>query len=735
MVYKVIVDLSNSNIDKFFHYNSNFDIEIGSRVKVPFGNREVEGFVIEKSNEESKLATKQIISTIDPYPVILKEMIELAGFMTKSNIRFIDALRLFIPADFRNNNVKELTRNFIEIKSGLTADDIKVLLGSRVSNAQTLLLERLNCCGAFEKVLLNEGYSQSAINTLLHKGVIEKTGGEVRRIPKSANTESKEILLTSDQLNAINEITNYNNNSAPNSSTVTFLIHGVTGCGKTEIYMSVIERVLAIGKTAIMLVPEISLTHRMLGIFRARFGEQVSILHSGLSKGERFDEWRRLRNGVARVAMGARSAIFAPIMDVGIIIVDEEHDSSYSSDTNPRYFTIDIAQFRARYNNAKVVLGSATPSVESYLKAQNGEYKLITIENRINQKALPIFRIVDMRDEIKDHNKSMFSRVLINSIREVLASKQQAIIFINRRGFASFIRCKACGYVAMCTDCDVSLTYHRQEKHLKCHYCGNTFYALDICPQCKNPALSEGSSGTERVVDELLEMFPDAKILRLDNDTVTAKDSYLKILTDFADGEADILVGTKMVTKGHDFKNVTLVGILDADQSLYFSHYTANEDTFQLITQVAGRAGREEKPGKVIMQTYNPGHEIFEFAKKYDYLGFYERERAIREVTKFPPYTKIIRVLISGQDENLVKQETIKIREDIRRLKDNAQGIILRVQAMSAPIKRLRSNIRYQVIIVLKADCDTILQSIFDCSKASNNKVYVSVEINPKQMQ
>jgi primosomal protein N' (replication factor Y) len=732
--YKVIVDLSNSAVDKCFHYNFDGEIEVGSRVRVPFGPQFVEGFVVEQT-EDSTIATKNIISVLDPYPVILKEMLELAKYMTQSNIRYIDALRLFIPSDFRTNKVKELTRKYLVIKSGLSLAEIKEIQGTRANDAQNAIIERLtDCgatdCGAFERTLISEGYSQSAINTLLNKGILEKSSGEVRRIPKSASTDNKKIELTVDQVSAIDKITN-----SPGQSE-TFLIHGVTGCGKTEIYMSVIEHFLNAGKTAIMLVPEISLTHRMLGVFRSRFGEKVSILHSGLSKGERFDEWRRLRNGEARVAMGARSAIFAPIQDVGVIIIDEEHDSSYSSENNPRFFTSDIAQFRAKYNGAKIVLGSATPSVETYLKAQSGLYQLITIENRINKMDLPIFRIVDMRDEINETKKTLFSKVLLNSIREVLAFKQQAIIFINRRGFASFVRCKACGYVAMCTDCDVSLTYHKDEKHLKCHFCGNTYQAITVCPQCKNPALSEGSSGTERVVDELQQIFTDARILRLDNDTVTAKDSCLKILSDFAEGEADILVGTKMVTKGHDFKNVTLVGILDADQSLFFSHYTANEDTFQLITQVAGRAGREEKIGKVIMQTYNPTHEIFEFAKKYDYLGFYNRERAIREVTKFPPYTKIVRILITGKEEEDVKAVTLTIRDQIRSIKEKQEnGVIIRVQAMSAPIKRIKNELRYQVIVVLKADCDNILQSIFDCAKVSNKKTYVTVEINPKQMQ
>jgi primosomal protein N' (replication factor Y) len=723
--YKVIVDLSNSAVDKFFHYNSDFPVPNGSRVSVPFGSKVIEGFVIEETDDSEK-ATKNIVSILDPYPVILPEMVEMSKFMKKSNVRFIDALRLCIPADLRAGRVRELARNFVDIAETVSYQDAKKLISEK-SQAQHNLLDRLSTGGAFEYVLTREGFSVAVINRLVDKGILEKRAEEIRRTPKSASIERKSITLTNEQRNAVDEILTSDDN--------TFLIHGVTGSGKTEIYMTVIENLLQSEKTAIMLVPEISLTPQMLGVFRNRFGDKVSLLHSGLSAGERYDEWRRLYKGESQVAMGPRSAIFAPVRNVGAIIIDEEHDTSYSSEKYPRFLTLDIAEFRARYNDAKLILGSATPSIETYLKAREGTVKLITLQNRINDFGLPTVEVVDMRKEIRGGNVSIFSRLLVSTLSDTLLAKEQAIVFVNRRGYASFVRCKNCGYVAMCTDCDVSLTYHRDDKRLKCHYCGKQFHELKVCPQCGNQHLAEGFSGTEKVASEISNLFPTARVARLDNDSVSGKDAHLQILTKFGSGEIDILVGTQMVTKGHDFKNVTLVGILDADQSLYFPDYGSNERTFQLITQVAGRAGRESKPGRVIMQTYNPNHPVFEFATDYDYLGFYERESAIRRVTKFPPYTKIVRILITGKEEEPVRVVAQALRDKTRDLMNGPlKDSFIRVQAMSAPIKRLENNYRYQVIAVLNPDCDDALYSIFAVAAIDDKNIHTSVEINPRQM-
>ncbi|MDR3186613.1 MAG: primosomal protein N' [Christensenellaceae bacterium] len=725
MLYRVIVDVSSGALDRFFDYSSTFQVPLGSRVKIPFGNRIIEGYVIEEI-EKTDYKTKDIISILDPYPIILPEMLHLSKFLTDKNLRYIDCLRLCIPSKLRAGTVRELVKNFISLNTEIDLESYKELF-SKTTRTQSYitLLDRLIENGAFENVLVKEGFSQSTIKTLISKGILNKTREEIRRLPRCIVPQTKNITLTQDQCVAIDSILN---------SSGTFLLHGVTGSGKTEIYMTIINKMLSIGKTAIMLVPEISLTPQMLGVFRDRFGDDVSVLHSGLSAGERYDEWRRLRLGLAKVALGARSAIFAPIENIGAIIIDEEHEGSYTSETNPRYFTSEIASFRAKYNDAKLILGSATPSIDSYLKAVRGEYTLVTLKTRINDRKMPKMEIVDMRIELRNGNVSLFSKSLLLALDDTLQAKNQAMIFINRRGYASFIRCRSCGYVAMCSDCDVSLTYHREEERLKCHYCGKQFHALTRCPVCGFEGLKEGSVGTEKVVAELNRIFPTARILRMDNDTTLTKDAYLEILSSFAAGEADILVGTQMIAKGHDFKNVTLVGILDADQSLYFSDYMCNERTFQLITQVAGRAGREHKEGRVIMQTYNPKHYVFRFASNYDYCGFFDKESNSREVTKFPPYSQMVRILIAGKDENDAIIETRDIYTKIKEIKANCNGRMIRSQAMRAPIKRVENNYRFQIVLLLIPNSDIVLQEIYKCAVSATNKVSVFIELNPRQL-
>ena len=499
--------------------------------------------------------------------------------------------------------------------------------------------------------------------------------------------------------------------------------------------MRVIEDALGRGKTAIMLVPEIALTPQMLGIFRARFGSTVSIQHSGLSDGERFDEWMRLRRGEAKVALGARSAIFAPLKDVGVIIMDEEHDSSYISESNPRYFTSEIAEFRAKYNGAKLVLGSATPSVESYYKALNGEYVLVEMPERVNARELPLIETVDMREEIRKGNLGLFSSRLVREIDLALKEKNQVMLFLNRRGYASFLRCRNCGFVPKCPDCDVSLTYHIEDDTLRCHYCGARFKSIDACPKCGYTDLKEGKTGTEKLEEETKRIFPDARVIRMDNDTTRLRDAYTDILTKFSSGEADILVGTQMIAKGHDFKDVTLVGIIDADIALYYSDYRSAERTFQLITQVSGRAGRADKAGKVVMQTYSPNHYVYRFAKSYDYRGFYDNEIRARELTKYPPFTKIVRLLVLSDAEELARSGARSLAAEVVTLKNERAGI-MRVQVMQSAIKRLKSYYRYQVVIWIDCDAeDEICPLLYAAAgRASTGKVSVFTEINPQQM-
>lgn len=724
MIYRVIVDISNSEIDRVFDYSSSFEVETGSRVSVPFGNRVIEGFVV-GTKPTTDVKTKDILKKLDEFTPIIPEMLALTEHLKKNNnLRYVDCLRLCIPSKLRGGKVKDLVRNYVKLD---VDREIAKTLIRRNSPKQLALIENISTEGEYETVL-NGTYGQSTVKALLEKGILFKEQVRVNRKPKDKlNADVKKVELNDEQKNAVETIKN---------SQKPCVLHGITGSGKTEVYMAVIEDTIAEGKSAIVLVPEISLTPQMLSVFRNRFGDNVALLHSGMSDGERYDEWRKLLSGEAKVALGARSAIFAPVKNVGVIIIDEEHDNSYVSESNPRYHTHDIAEFRAKYNGAKLVLGSATPSLDTYYKAKQGDYQLITLTKRANRKKLPDMEVIDMRRELREGNDNMFSKRMLQELDDTIKSGNQAMIFINRRGFASFVRCKKCGYVPKCTACEVSLTYHKDDNQLKCHYCGNKFYNLDACPECGNDKLSLGRIGTETVMEEIAKIFPEVKILRLDNDTASGKDSMAQILASFANGEAQVLVGTQMIVKGHNFKNVTLVGVLDADLSLYYSDYRSNEITFQQITQVAGRAGRDEKEGKVIIQTYNPNHYVFRFAKRYDYEGFYDKESDTRESTSFPPYSKIARVLIKSQDEEKALVSARECYSMLRKLKQDNPNLF-RVQAMRAPIKRINSEFRFQVVAWLKVESEReLLPEVYKIADKFNNKNTVSfVEINPTSMR
>ncbi|MDD4211547.1 MAG: primosomal protein N', partial [Clostridia bacterium] len=480
---------------------------------------------------------------------------------------------------------------------------------------------------------------------------------------------------------------------------------------------------------------EISLTPQVLKNFRVRFGELVAIIHSGLSEGERYDEWRRIKDGEAKIVIGARSAIFAPIENLGIIIIDEEHDGSYYSENNPRYYTHEIASFRAEYNHCNLILGSATPSIESFYFAKNGDYSLLELPSRVNKREMPNLKVIDMKNELAQGNTSMFSTELKHELERVVEHGNQAMIFINRRGFSSFLRCTECGYVAKCTDCDVSLVYHKYDSQLKCHFCNKRYAVLTKCPECGGDKLRQGGVGTEKIVEELKDIFPQVKILRMDNDTTTTKNSHSRILSQFANTKPCILVGTQMIAKGHDFPGVTLVGIIDADLSLHFSDYRATERTFQLITQVAGRAGRDEKQGKIVLQTYTPKHYVYNFAKNYDYKGFYQKEVNLRHTTNFPPYSKIVRVLVTGESDEKTQHYLRQFYDKIKEVKKSSEGFIY-LEAMKSPVKRIKTKFRYQILMRLKLEYEKqILNEIFYINDQMKGKSVMSfVETNPQNL-
>ena len=731
MICKVIVDVSNSEVDRIFDYvDGGLDVKKGDRVLVPFGNKKLEGFCIdtaEKSDyDPAKL--KPIAAKLDDFSCISEEMLALMRFMKeKFYLRYVDCLRLFIPGQMRGGRVRELKRLYVELSKDVSEEEIKKLIPAR-AHRQLELVEKLREGGEYLSVITEE-FGAATVKALEDKGIAVKTDKAVYRKPYDGlKSEADRVRLTDAQRQAVDKILG-------GDKTVS-LLYGVTGSGKTEVYMNAIDRVLKQGKTAIMLVPEISLTPQMLRNFRARFSSGVAMLHSGLGPGERYDEWRRLLTGEARIVLGARSAVFAPVKNVGLIVIDEEHDASYFSESNPRYNTCDIARFRAEYNGGKLVLGSATPSIESFLLARKGEYSLVSLPDRISRHGMPKIQIENMSQELISGNNGIFSRRLEQELRKTVENGNQAILFLNRRGHSSFAMCKKCGYIAKCEDCDVTLTYHSVDNMLKCHYCGKRYKMLTQCPDCGSKEIRYGKIGTQRVVEELEKMFPGVGILRMDNETTTKKSAYLDILGAFKAKEAQILVGTQMIAKGHDFPDVTLVGILDADMSLYFSDYRSAERTFQLVTQVAGRAGRSDKEGLVILQTYSPSHYVYRYAKNYDYLGFFEKENNSREVTGFPPYSTILRVLMTGEDDETVKNCARNMFVDVRAYELENKNEFLFLQAMRSPVARIERNYRYQILMRIKREYeDTVVREIYRIIDENKVRgVSVFAQINPQSM-
>ncbi len=722
MFAEIIIDQDAKALDRVFEYiiPDDMSLSVGMRVYIPFGKRILQGYVIKVKDDcdydSEKL--KSIISKIEDFSAIKPQMLKIMEFMAeKYHLKLASILRLFLPAEMREGKVKELFKTYYSLVEGAS------IVLPKSAKKQAEIIDMLQN-GRVSAVELAEKFGYSPIKALREKGYIKKDMEEVKRSPFVIVEDVKRVELNDCQKNAIEKI---NGNK-------TYLLHGVTGSGKTEIYMNLIERTLSDGKNAIMLVPEISLTPQIMSNFKGRFGSTVALLHSGLSAGERFDEWKRLFSGEARIAIGARSAIFAPLENLGMIIIDEEHESSYISESNPRYDTRDVAEFRARENGCPLVLGSATPSIENYNRAENREIELIELPVRANGREMPPVQIVDMMEELRRGNGGIFSNQLIADLCNVINTKKQAMIFINRRGFSSFMKCKECGFVAKCTDCDVSLVYHKEDNRLKCHYCGKQYKVLSRCPNCHSEHIQYGAVGTQQIVSKLKELFPEVKILRMDNDTTSTKNAHQKILSEFKETKPAILVGTQMIAKGHDFEDVVLVGIVDADQSLYQSDYRATEKTFQLITQVAGRAGRSVNEGKVVLQSYSPYHYVYKFASNYDYKGFYRKEINIRQTAQFPPYSRILRILFSDFDENCVREQLKMCYTDIEELKKSCKNEIIYLDAMKSPIKRIQDKYRYQVLMRFKlGHADQIEKEVFRIvdSKTKNS---VFFEVNPQNL-
>nr|MBR6778062.1 primosomal protein N' [Clostridia bacterium] len=709
--------------DRIFDYLCDDGITVGCRVRAPFGGKTVAGFVM-RLKEKSDVPTeklKKVYPTPDELPALNAECLALAEKLAaRYRVPKALTLRLFLPAEMRTGKVRELMRNYAELTVPLS--EIKL---PKSAKNQLAVAEYLAENGKTDCAYLNTLYA-GGVAGLEKKGYVRITKEQILRDPyKTVTAEKVERTLTPDQERAVQTI--------DTDERTVQLLHGVTGSGKTEIYLTLIAERLKEGKSSIFLVPEISLTPQMLSQLRARFGKNAAILHSGLSAGERFDEWWRLRTGEAKIAIGARSAIFAPLEDLGVIIIDEEHDSSYSSESAPRYNTFDVALLRAKRNGCKLVLGSATPAVETYKRAREGEFSLIRLEKRINKKPMPEITIADMRREVRRGNSSPFSSALKEELEKCLSADKQAILFLNRRGYSQTVICKECGYVAKCEACDVSLTYHREEKCLKCHYCGMKYNTLPACPDCGGVRLTYAGTGTQKIVEQLQKLYPTARIIRMDNDTTSGKEGHYKILKTFAEHKADILVGTQMIAKGHDFPAVTLVGILDADMSLHFSDYRSGERTFQLLTQVAGRSGRAEEKGKVVLQTFDPENDVLRFATSYDYEGFYQNEISLRAAMQFPPFSKIVRVLISSEDDKKALEALREVYFALEKLYTDNPERFLFFNKMRSPVKKIQNKYRYQVLMRLVDG--SILPQIYDvCAEARTRDALVSVEENPSNM-
>ena len=727
---EVIINSEALEIDRPFTYKVpeefNNEIKIGQIVKVPFGkgNKTSEGFILNLKNDDNiKFKTKNIAAILVKDPVIDEDDINLIEFLREKTLcKYIDAFRLLIPVGIMKG-AKAKKKKVIVLKN----EDL-----SNIKNPdgykKIVEFFKTNSGKYTKSELINEhSISQYKLNKLIENEVLSIEEESVFRYNDRVYNKDSAKTLTIEQENIIREYIN--------SDDTMFLLKGVTGSGKTEVYMKLVERVLLEGKSAIILVPEIALTPQMIERFKGRFGVNVALFHSKLSDGERFDEWFRVKEGKAKVIVGARSAIFLPAKNLGLIIIDEEHENTYKSEQNPKYQTKEVAEYLSELKGCKVILGSATPSIETYYRALTGEMKLLELNSRVDNKAMPPMKVIDMRNELKGGNKSLFSRELFIAIQERLKRKEQIILFLNRRGFSTFVSCRSCGYVFKCDECDISMTYHKNGL-LICHYCGKTKREPRECPKCHSKYVKFFGAGTQRVEEEVKKYFNNAGILRMDVDTTRDKHSYERIYNTFKNGEADILIGTQMVSKGLDFKNVTLVGILAADMSINIPDYRAAERTFQIITQVAGRAGRGDKQGEVLIQTYTPQHYSLQYAVNYDYEGFYEKEFTVRAMMKYPPFGKLLLINGTSKKEELLKNFMHKITMMIKPLVESCLDIEI-LGPIPCMISKLKENYRWQIVI--KGEFDSyfsknIKEILYDENKNVYNDIRISMDINPNNL-
>ena len=717
MTVNVLVELSNRNVDKTFTYNVPQDliprIKKGIRLKVPFGNNKLEGVVIDIDNQKEDVELKDIYEIVDDEVILNDELLELGLFLKEKTLStLISCYQAMLPKALKasdKTNIRIKKEKIVSINPNIDLGSIKL------NTTQKEIIDEINK-GNIRKVDLLK--INSSINTLIKNNVVIEEEVEKYREVNHITNKYEHFKLNKEQEKAVESILNTDKDVS--------LLFGVTGSGKTEVYMELIEKYIDMGKTAIVLVPEISLTPQMVDRFLSRFDKNIAILHSRLSDGEKYDEYRRIARGEVNIVIGARSAIFAPLSNLGIIIIDEEHTTTYKQENNPKYSAIDVAIERAKNNKAKVVLGSATPSLDSFARAYVNKYNLVELKTRANNKELPSVDLIDMNEE--KNKSSHFSKKLIEEIDKTLDNNEQVILLLNRRGYASFITCSNCGYVSKCPNCDITLTYHKTSDMNRCHYCGYAEKRLDTCPKCHENSIKSLGYGTEKVEEELNKIFKDkAKVIRMDYDTTSTKGSHEKIINDFRDKKYNILLGTQMIAKGLDFKDVTLVGVINADTSLMIPNYRSSEYTFDLLSQVAGRSGRSEKQGRVIIQTFNKDHYAIKLAKKHDYINFFKEEMNIRKQLSYPPYTNIISIKIIGTDYETTKKESEFLKD---KLVANIKSEVLGPSIGST--FRIKNTYRFGIIIKYKKD-DTIIPYLKQCIEyyKNNNKVRLDIDFNP----
>lgn len=793
---EVIVDVPTMQTDQPFTYLVPSEMEtalqVGMRVEVPFGNgnRHVQGFVmaIQKSEESANPSLKAVIRLLDLAPVVNEELLSLADYMKKITYAFkITCLQTMLPsvmkaeydkliyplADtpevqvlfdqreviswkeaeeegslsqlirWRQEQLVDIkyevhTRNKVKtirlVRSLLTEKQIEEEWAKLRQNAkkQKELLLCLSELSQEEPIAYfkNKGISTAVLNQGKEKGWLEFIESERYRDPYKDRVfdQTTALELNAEQKNAVEQIIT----AGQQQKDQVFLLEGITGSGKTEVYLQAIADVLSENKTAIMLVPEIALTPQMVERFKGRFGESVAVLHSGLSQGEKYDEWRKIEREEAQVVVGARSAIFAPLKNIGLIIIDEEHESSYKQDETPRYHARDLAIWRSKYHHCPIVLGSATPSLESRARAQKGVYQLLQLNHRAKAAAqLPAIEIVDMREEFQNHRTSTFSANLQEKIQNRLDKKEQTVLLLNRRGYSSFVMCRDCGFVLPCPNCDISLTLHMDTRSMRCHYCGHEEPIPNRCPNCGGNKIRYYGTGTQKVEEELRELYPQARILRMDVDTTRRKGAHEQILQKFGAKEADILLGTQMIAKGLDFPEVTLVGVLNADTSLNLPDFRSSEHTFQLLTQVSGRAGRAEKAGEVVIQTFNPQHYAIELAKKQNYEQFYQQEMHVRHRGGYPPYYFTVKITASHPEEQVAAKKIFQIANQLKEVL-SPQSLLL--GPTPSMILRVKNRYYYQLIIKYKHEPNLphVLDEILNGSqKEQRQGLFVAIDNEP----